>query len=204
MYKSRRMRYVSLILLYVTCCVTGSYAQYEPMVKEGRFWIYQKYNSSEDNTKIGGFAITFAGDTMVSNQLYKKIVKLTLVGDNPYVPYYSCWEFVRPYESSRKEIVGLIREDTIGRKIYTRSLGPGLLCEDDDSEQGLLDFSLTGGDTLNPCAYNTIWADEVPDNQGGIVDSVAMYESHGKVRRTIFTRGWYHSLGLPFDYVVTV
>lgn len=174
------------------------YAQYTPLVEEGKFWIYRNYEFSDMPQSVSGHAISFLGDTIVNAVAYKKVYRINLKGSQNCPPSEQpCWEFDIPYEEESKEIVSFIREDVQAKKVYNLPNANNLFCG--VNEYLLFDFSLDVGDTLNSCIYQNILATETFSSPGGIVDSIKTVDSHGALRRTLFSFGFNTIIGLPFE-----
>lgn len=171
------------------------------MVEESKNWIYYDWQLRARPTT--GFLITIQGDTVVGNTAYKKVYKYELLGELKSMPINEPPQFFAdtPYMLIDKELVSLIREDTIARIVYNLPVRldtcippqSGVLnpCNDiifcDTLEHILFDFSLQAGDTLNYCSYAPI------QSPGSIypktIDSIRLEMHHGKLRRTFYTYG---------------
>ena len=191
MFAKKVINSVTLFLL-LTTIMNG---QYTPFVEEGKYWIYLNYSQSNADfpEPISGHAITILGDTIVNAVSYKKVYKLNLKGEHDcLVTEMPCWDFYYPYQSESKELVSLVREDTIAKQTYAFL---------ESAENLLFDFSLGLGDTLNADIYDAILASETIQFPGGIVDSIKVIDLYSRPRRTIFTFGYYNIIGLPFETV---
>jgi hypothetical protein len=188
---------LSSLLFFQSECLL---AQYIPMVEESKHWIYYDWQLRARPTT--GFVITIQGDTVLGTTAYKKVYKYELSGELKSMPINEPPQFFAdtPYMLISKELVSLIREDTMARIVYNlpvrldtcippqTTLNP---CNDiifcDTLEHILFDFSLQSGDTLNYCSYAPI------QTYGSIypktVDSIRMEVHHGKLRRTFYTYG---------------
>jgi len=192
-----------IVLLLLTNTMLN--AQYTPLVEEGRFWIYLNYSpSSVDFPKaISGHAITFLGDTTINFIPYKKVYRLNLKGGENCPPVERpCWHFDIPYQTESKELMSYVREDTIQRQVYNLPIVNNSTCSDD--EVLLFDFSLQVGDTLNCNVYEAIWASSTNLYQGGIVDSIKIFNVQNELRNTIFTYGFYNIIGLPAEIPIPI
>lgn len=189
--------YKLIILIFFTTNLLN--AQYTPFVEEGKFWIYENHLNSDFPSAISGHAITLLGDTIINSFAYKKVYRLNLKGAHDCPPaQVPCWRFDYPYQTESKEITAYIREDTLNKKIYN------LLNSSTGEEALLFDFSLNVGDTLNNYVYESIWASSTNEFPGGIVDSIKVIETHGQLRNSIFTYGFYSIIGLPFEQRITI
>src|SRR5688572_18690710 len=83
-----------------------SIGQYDPMVAEGKYWIYLNYyiSAHEDLLPVSGHAITFEGDTIINTIGYKKVYKHLLKGTHPCM-YPPCWQFAYPYQTESKSLI---------------------------------------------------------------------------------------------------
>lgn len=113
-----------------------------------------------------------------------------------------CWDFDYPYQTESKGIISFIREDSTSKKVYNLPNSSNNFCE--TGEYLLFDYSLNLGDTVNHCVYESIWANSTSFFPGGIVDSIKVIETHGKLRNTIFTFGFYTIIGLPFETEIPI
>ncbi len=189
--------YQLILLIFFTPTLLNG--QYTPFVEEGKFWIYENHLNSDFPSAISGHAITFLGDTIINSFTYKKVYQLNLKGEHDCPPaQVPCWNFDYPYQTESKAITALIREDTLNKKIYN------LLNSSTGEEALLFDFSLNVGDTLNNYVYESIWASTTKEFPGGIVDSIKVIETHGQLRNSIFTFGFYSIIGLPFELPIII
>lgn len=188
---------VLLTILYSNAVV----GQYIPLVEEGKFWIYKNYLSSDSPKAISGHAITFLGDTVINSKTYKKVYRLDLKGQHNCPPMESpCWDFEYPYQHENKVNIGFIREDVANGKIYNLPNDGNHACG--VGEYLLFDFAVSIGDTLNCSVYESILANQTVG--GGIADSIKVIESHGKLRNSIFTYGFYTIVGLPYELEIPI
>ncbi len=177
-------------------------AQYQPMVEEGKYWIYLDHLEEDHPPPARGHAITFLGDTTINSMDYKKVFWYQLKGSHP-CQFPPCFEFDIPYQSEGGFLLAFIREDTVQKKIFILPVGSGdIFCE--PSEYLLFDFSLGVGDTLNDCVYEFIGANNSNFQSWGIVDSIKVTEKFGKNRNTIYTYGFPSLGGDPFDDKVLI
>lgn len=186
---------IIILLFIINNTLSG---QYTPLVEEGKFWIYKQYLGTDYPEAISGYAITFLGDTVINSINYKKVYQLDLKGGHDCPPYeMPCWDFDYPYETNSKFLSSFIREDTLNKKIYHLPYSSNEFC--DINEYVLFDFSLNVGDTLNRCAYESIWANATQSHPGGIVDSIKTIDVFDKMRNAFFTYGYYTIIGLPYE-----
>jgi hypothetical protein len=134
---------IAIVLLLSLLSINLS-GQYIPIVKEGKYWIYQNCFDEDHPVPVSGHAITFQGDTIVNSVSYKKIYRYSLKGSHP-CQFPPCFEFELPYQSEGKGLLALIREDTLQKMIFILPFGSGdIFCE--PTEYLLFDFSLAVGD----------------------------------------------------------
>lgn len=182
-----------IILLLSNSIASG---QYIPIVEEGKFWIYLNYDTSNLDfpDPVSGHAITFLGDTLINSVSYKKVLRLNLKGTHDCeLSNLPCWDFDLPYQTETKVLYGFIREDTSEKKIYY------LMNSIAGKEDVLFDFSLSVGDTVNNYVYESIRASSTNLYPGGIVDSIKTIDTHGRLRNSFFTYGFYSIIGLPYE-----
>jgi hypothetical protein len=168
-----------------------SQSEYLPLVSENKYWVLLEFEESAVAPgALGGYVFAISGDTVVNDITYQKVYKHTLAGNHP-CQYPPCFEFEIPYQITGTELVSLIREDTMNKKIFNLPAGNGEFC--DIEEHLLFDFSLTNGDSLNDCAAQAITF----GGQYGIIDSITSESIYDKQRRTLYTTGIMTYLGLP-------
>ena len=170
------------------------YGQYSPMLELDKHWRFQTYLGSPLPMVEGGFIVNIAGDTIINNFTYKKLIRHNLKGyqDCPtppcFVPYF-------PYEIESSNLYLLLREDTTERKIYHLPHSTDQIkCEID--EYVMFDFSLMEGDSLSDCIVERIGFEN--ETGYGLVDSITYGERYGKTTRLFNTYGIYPIIGLPF------
>ena len=192
------MKYLPFIILSLLLISSKTVqGQYEPMVEEGKYWIYMNYFISGDNfLPVSGHAITFQGDTVINSVTYRKVYRLELKGYHN-CPWPPCWQFNYPYQTESTSLVSLIREDTLQKKVYNLPLLGWGFC--DTVEHLIFDYSLMVGDTINSCIYDFILASYVIETPAGVVDSIGARELFGKSRNTLYTTGF-----LPFGQDIFV
>jgi hypothetical protein len=176
-------------------------AQYIPLVKESKYWIYYDFQARPRPTT--GFLITIKGDTSLHGQLYKKVFKYELKGELKNIAINEPMQFVadHPYSFKEKKLISLVREDVDNKLIYNLpikqdscdipSSGIENPCNDiifcDSAEHVLFDFSLQNGDTLNYCCFAPLHYEwEIKPEK---VDSIKMEMHFGKLRKTYYTVG---------------
>lgn len=139
-----------LLLLVSTIFLSQSvFTQvYTPLVKQGATWI----NYFSDDYPVAEYrAYKVESDTIVNSIVYSKVFMYELNGD-----------VINGYDYNNKDLYGLLREDTLERKIYAivniDNWGDIDMFECDGFDQDgklkefiLYDFSISKGDTLNNC-----------------------------------------------------
>ena len=185
------MKYL-FIFLFFTITNQVCAQKYQPLVEEGKYWIYEHYGTGDNpcdyrwtnNAEIHHFGI----DTLISDTFYKKVLisRLKLVT--------SMGPVVRPYEITSTNVMGFIREDTLTKKVYLIPNGyfynP---CKEELKENLLFDFSLEQGDTLNECLRNSIERFGNPDVPFyPVVDSVKYeIDQFGIKRKHFYSFGYF-------------
>jgi len=161
----------SIIFLYMAFSIlspkilSGQEIQpYQPMALEGAHWTIALWdNNNPPWAQYDLYQYVIRGDSLYNEILYKKV-------------YY------REMNDSSGIIIsenlgGLMRDDTINRKVYTINFGPLKSYDCPTNEEFLLyDFSLEEGDTANFCTI------VYPD---WYVIYINYYNEYGKVRKHI-------------------
>ncbi len=180
--------------LLILCMAFGclSKAQYLPVVVEGKYWVLKKYGDSDIPHAISAYALVISGDTLVNSLAYKKVYLSFLAGSHPCPPpQFPCFVPDFPYRALNKELVSLIREDTLSKMVYNLPIARhDFFC--DTIEYLVFDFSLEMGNVLNKCVYEAIGGGSF-----GFVDSTGVYELYDNNRNTLYTTGYQTYLGLP-------
>lgn len=189
-----KLESICLILLFFFAS-NILHGQYIPIVEEGKFWIYLNHQDEDHPSPVSGHAITFEGDSIINSLRYKKVYILELAGEHS-CPYPPCFQFNFPYQTTGKFLISFIREDTVRKKVFMLpDITADLFC--DSKEYLIFDYSLNMNDTLNPCIYQFIGAENGENFPWGIVDSINVTYRFGKNRNTIFTTGVMRYGGLP-------
>lgn len=136
-----RLMLLGFLVLYY---LNGN-AQYRPMAVENAQWVV--YDAFEDNENLFNYFID--GDTTVAGTDYKKVYSRMLdhpasgnIAEPPYV-----------IAADPPALVGLVRDDTLSRKVYGIVYQQqAALCESTE-EQLLYDFLLGINDTLQGCLH---------------------------------------------------
>lgn len=139
---------ISLLLLLAS---TASFGQnYYPLIRPNLVWQILHGNGAYICDKKDGHQYFFQGDTIVSGIYYQKINTLPIIAlnGNPYCPPFAVDGNFPAFLS------GLMREDTITRKVYIYNYSI-------NSEELLYDFNLVAGDTLNSYLTAQVIVDSV-------------------------------------------
>jgi hypothetical protein len=184
------MKYLYTLLFFVS--FYQSYAQkYEPLVEEGKYWIYQFLQQPEGSACIFNWTEKaeihhFGKDTLLGSISYKEILNssLKLTGVMGSVKM--------PLEIVQTRVMGYIREDTLTLKIYV--LPNNLFtwpCNEEYTENLLYDFSLVQRDSINEClAYYTY---QLRDQfEYPKIDSIKLeLDFQGKLRNHFYSFGYF-------------
>ncbi len=178
--------------MFFACINQGNAQKYQPLVGEGKYWIYEVYGTGDNpcdykwtnDAHIHHFGI----DTLINDITYKKVLvsRLKL--------FSSMGPTVRPYEITSTNVMGFIREDTLVKKVYLIPNGyfynP---CKEELKENLFFDFSLEQGDTLNECLRNSIERFGNPDEPFyPKVDSVKYeIDQYGIKRKHFYSFGYF-------------
>lgn len=169
-------------------------AQYSPMLEIDKHWRFDVIFDLDFGGLSGGFILNVGGDTLIANQVYKKMIRNDLVGQHN-CPMPPCFEANFPYEIERSGLYALFREDTLERKVYHLPHNTDQRnCQPD--EYVLFDFSMEVGDTLSDCLREKIGSPNDPES--GLVDSITSGIRYDRTRRIINTLGVFPLSGLPY------
>ncbi len=161
------MKFRTSTLIIVLALPILCHAQpYQKLVLENAHWTTIAY--LDGVTDVFGYSIQ--GDTIAGGTPYKKVYFLDLLPD----------EFAGPYYIEDKRLFGLIREDTVARKVYaiTFEAFGNENCPVEE-EFLLYDFSKGLNDTLDEC-INTVLEDYPL-----VIDSVDYADLWGAERRRL-------------------
>ncbi len=183
------MKVIFTLLFVILIQVT--YAQkYQPLVEEGKFWIYNHHASDPTcsplwylNTEIR----FFEGDTIIANKSYKKLISATATKTQPYI------------EIGTKRTLCLMREDTTEKKIYVINQDEAVFPCADGVEVCLWDFGMKVGDTINNCTYDIFNPIIIDDQVYRILDSVG-YETN----RWGMEQKHFYTVGIPIGMCGTL
>ncbi len=167
--KHKTVKYILALIFFVGNSQAHA-QQYHPLVKEGKYWIYGHYDSS--NCFLMGQRFSeiryFEGDTIILDNQYKRLISAYSKLNNSQ------------YEIYEKKIVCYMREDTLQQKVFMINSYYDVFPCTDSVEICIWDFSLKQGDTLAQCAQNMFLPFEIDGQQYCIIDSVQTDPS-GKV-----------------------
>ena len=158
-----------ILLIILILSVQGLMSQnYIPIAIEGAHWVirYDEIESIQPVDDLWEYHIT--GDTIINDLSYKKVLKRDLVVTQNGPPF----EAEGPYE-----LYGVIRDDSIGRKVYAIKYSTFDECPE-NQEYLLYDFSKNIGDTLNLCI--------IPDWNEFVIDDIYSQEVLGFNTRVYF------------------
>lgn len=148
---------------------------YIPAVQEGNTWI--EYASEDDFMTIDYWAFRIEGDTMVNDNIYKKVYQYDLQSNQ-----------TDPFVVEDKNFAGFIFEDTLARKVWGNCILCGKIenstCMDTLLTSPLpmvllMDFNVSIGDSYNSCFL------EIIDNFDHPITSDSISFLFGKNRRII-------------------
>jgi Secretion system C-terminal sorting domain len=169
------MKYLFILLVVFNYNVV--YAQkYQPLVEEGKYWIYGHYDFS--NCFLMGQRFSeiryFEGDTIILDCHYKKLISAySKLKDSQYEIY-------------EKKTVCYMREDTLQQKVFMINDNDELFPCSDSVEICIWDFGLQVGDTTTQCVTNMfLLMGEIEGFTHCIIDSVLTYDG-GKI---LYTKG---------------
>jgi hypothetical protein len=158
----------------------SSFAQpYQPVGVENAHWFMFAH---VDGYAPDHHAFAVQGDTIIGNVPYKKLYFQDLANGTPLEP---------PYLLESEYLLGALRDDSSGRKVYVIAFAPynyGFDCALGE-EKLLFDFSALPGDTIAQC----LTLEEFP----WIMDSSYVSFMYGANRKTLFTDGSHFSFGIP-------
>jgi hypothetical protein len=129
---------LTISLLIIRISIAQNYIQ---MAVPGSHWVVS-FDDIETIQPVDGLWEYFAsGDTTVNSVIYTKILKRNLVIKQEGPPFQS----EGPYQ-----LYGLIRDDTLNRKVYAVQYNNINGCPENE-EYLIYDFSLSIGDTMDLC-----------------------------------------------------
>ncbi len=128
---------------------------YHPLIRPNTFWDEVHGNGSLFCNASGGDRYFFQGDTIILGNQYKQIRAFPMV-DIYNSPGMICWPYYVDVNTNYLSF-GLLREDTIAKKVYVFDVG-------NNADDLLYDFNLTIGDTIHS-AYAGMGADLVIVNK---------------------------------------
>jgi len=155
------MRYLIILVLFLI----NNYAftqEYIPLVKEGKYWIYNHHSHS--SCFLMGWRSTevryFSGDTLINSKSYKKLISSLTTSQ-------------QPYEISSRKTLCFMREDTLQRKVFMVNFDEYVFpCVDSSSEILIWDFGMKAGDTLPDCLYKIFYPVGYDPNFYLVLDSI--------------------------------
>jgi hypothetical protein len=176
--KHKTMKYIFALIFFVGISQTNA-QQYHPLVKEGKYWIYGHYASSEcfQLWQIATEIRYFFGDTIINGQTYKKLI-------SSFVPVSL------PYNITSKKSLCYMREDTIQRKVFIVNYNEYVFPCADGNEVCIWDFGLNIGDTIKNCTYDIFYPIDFGSLTHNIIDTIQNLPSiWGFEQKHFFTIG---------------
>lgn len=141
---------ILLFMFFQYSNITAQTVPYSPMAVEGAHWFYFGETSPGLPFYDYGYSLSIKGDSIYKNQKYKKIYQYYFAFDNvkKTFPY--------PYIIKGGAFYGLIRDDTLQRKVFYIGETFHGGCNDFFPDEFLLhDFSnINVNDTLKTCSFN--------------------------------------------------
>ena len=168
------MKYLLTLLFLIL--INQVYAQkYQPLVEEGKYWIYGHYDFS--NCFLMGQRLYeiryFDGDTIILDRQYKKLISANSQILNSQ---YAIFE---------KKNLCYMREDTLQQKVFMINNDYDLFPCVDSLEICIWDFKLQVGDTTTQCVTDMFLRGGLEGLTNCIIDSVLTNQS-GKI---LYTKG---------------
>jgi hypothetical protein len=155
-----------LAVILPTGTLSGQNKQpYEPMALEGAHWTVGLWDSNNPPWAPDDmYQYVIRGDSLYNGQLYKKVYYRDMDDSTGYI--------------LNKTLGGLMRDDTLNRKVYAINFGPLKSdCCPPNEEYLLYDFNLEIGDTANFCTICSSW---------WFVYDIDYYYLFGKERKLYF------------------
>ncbi|WP_083937533.1 T9SS type A sorting domain-containing protein [Lewinella cohaerens] len=167
------LRKTLLSLFFYSIMWSLSGQAYQPLVLEDAHWKICQ-TSAEEAWSCGTlFEYNLGADTVVGNVDYHKLYRRSFLPNGESGGGLGAYDL--PLRIVSETLVGLIREDLSGRKVFWRDVS-SLLCPDAPNSEFLLyDFALSVGDTLAGCALGSM--DTV------VVTAVNLEDIYGTERR---------------------
>lgn len=175
-------------LLVVVLLISSSSAlhsqEYIPTAVEGAQWIV-KYDDIDTPQLVDGLWEYYSGgDTSVDNHIYKKVYKRFLQPTDAAPPFEPGGSY---------NLSGLIRDDTLNRKVFAILFDDGNMFCPVEEEILLFDFSYATGDTATFCL--------VPDFVDFTIESITLNTHLGFDTRIFANEGayeYYEGMGTYF------
>ncbi len=182
-----------LVLIFIVYKLTFLFGQYEPMVNENKYWIYESYYSNDLPNRASGYLIKFEGDTTINNLVYTKVVHQDLNGTHPCPPdQRPCFVFELPFKPINETVIGYIRENFNEKKVYYIAINAQYCNE---FEYVLFDFSIGVNEALDACKKEALGG----GNNYGIIDSITYEFIFGETRKILTTYGLVTYIGLSYE-----
>jgi hypothetical protein len=144
----KRLLCCFLVFLFKIVPIDAQNAPYSPMAVEGAHWFYEEQEAGVPFVHAR-FSLTIKGDTIFDGKKYKKLYRENFYFDK------SNFSFPKPYQIVFKQLQGLIRDDSMQRKVfYIGKTNYGVCAENLPDEYILYDFSnIKINDTLPWCMF---------------------------------------------------
>lgn len=170
-----------LILIFLIFFNIAFSQKYQPLVEEGKYWIYNHHYTSDCFLawQVSTEIRYFESDTIINSKQYKKLV-------SSFVPIDKF-----PLEISSKKTLCFMREDTIERKIFLINNDENVFPCAFGNEVCIWDFSLKIGDTINNCTYDILYPIDIEQNTHNVIDSIVDEDrGWGFVQKHFYTIGF--------------
>ena len=193
------MKTAYIIIIFLIASPLCYSQTYHPLVKEGRYWIYQFRQSEPENCGllwVTNWEVHYFGkDTIISDNRYKPIIIGNLKIDNEIGKVY------KPYTIINSTIAGYFREEIAEKKIYMLPTDNFFNPCDEEFEFLLFDYSLKRGDSINQFVGKLIGAGYFTESYSYIDSIVEKVYIDGKLTRFFYTFGAFRPCGLVLPRV---
>lgn len=123
------------------------WGQYQPLAVENAHWRIH-VDDVETLWEDLKYEYLCRGDTIVEEEAYKKIYRRDFVYEEEPFP----GRYPLPYRIARENLFGLIREDTVAKKVWAIVFAESAECPVKEPFL-LFDFGVEPGDTLRTCVF---------------------------------------------------
>ncbi len=161
---------------------------YVPFAKTNKFWFYDIYQDFETNRVVNSYVIWIGKDTMIDDKIYYNLLRSNLDGLSPSPTNYNFIPYI-PYRFKDKNLIGLITEDTLNKKVFIKY---------QDSLKLLYDFNLNISQRLDSRLLSIIKPENWPEKDSlGKITEIKFEESYNINRKTWVFNGPL-VYGMPF------